>query len=152
MIEVSDSVVIARDPADVFDVAADPKRQLEWDAQTLKRVEKLTPGPLGPGARYRGTFKGFGVIEYEFPEFDRPVRFSHRALVKVGEMYHTFEFEPVSEGTRLTQAIRAEPRGIGRLLRPLMPAMLRKRVRTINVELKQHLEEGGRPAAPEASA
>ena len=52
MIEVSESVVIAREPADVFDIAADPERQLEWDAQTLS-VEKLTPGPLGRGARYR---------------------------------------------------------------------------------------------------
>ena len=150
MIEVSESVLIAREPADVFDLAADPERQLEWDAQTLS-VEKLTPGPLGHGARYRCKFKGLGVVEYEFPEFDRPVRFAHRGLTKVGEMYHTFEFEPVPEGTRLTQAVRAEPRGIGRLLRPAMPAMLRKLVRTINAELKTHLEQGGRPAAAETS-
>lgn len=87
MIEVSDTVVIAREPADVFDVAADPERQLEWDAQTLS-VVKLTPGALGRGARYRVTVKRLGVIEYEFPEFDRPVRFAHQALVKMGEMYH----------------------------------------------------------------
>jgi hypothetical protein len=151
MIEVSESVVIAREPADVFDIAADPERQLEWDAQTLS-VEKLTPGPLGRGARYRVKVKGLGIVEYEFPEFDRPVRFAHRGPVKVGEMYHTFEFEPVPEGTRLTQAIRAEPRGIGRLLRPVMAPMLRKLVRTLNTELKAHLEQGGRRAAPETSA
>ena len=102
MIEVSDSVVIAREPADAFDVAADPERQLEWDPQTLS-VEKLTPGPLGRGARYRVEVKRLGVVEYEFPEFDRPVRFAHRGPVKVGEMYHTFELEPVPGGTRLTQ-------------------------------------------------
>ena len=151
MIEVSDSIVIAREPADVFDVAADPERQLEWDAQTLS-VEKLTPGPLAQGARYRVKVKGFGVVEYEFPVFDRPLRFAHRGPVKVGEMYHTFEFEPVPEGTRLSQAIQAEPRGIGRLLRPVMGPMLRKLVRTINAELKEHLEQGGRPTAPEAIA
>lgn len=151
MIEVNESVVIAREPADVFDVAADPERQLEWDAQTLS-VVKLTPGVLGRGARYRVTVKRFGVIEYVFPEFDRPVRFAHQALVTMGEMYHAFELEPVAEGTRLTQTIRVEPRGIGRVLRPLMPPMLRKLVRTINVELKQYLEQGARPAVPEASA
>jgi hypothetical protein len=151
MIQVSKGVVIARERADVFDVAADPERQLEWDAQTLS-VVKLTPGALGRGARYRVTVKRLGVIEYEFSEFDRPVRFAHRALVKMGEMYHAFELEPVAKGTRLTQTIRVEPRGIGRVLRPLMPPMLRKLVRTINVELKQHLEQGERPAAPEASA
>lgn len=141
MIEVSDSVVIAREPADAFDVAADPERQLEWDPQTLS-VEKLTPGPLGRGARYRVEVKRLGVVEYEFPEFDRPVRFAHRGPVKVGEMYHTFELEPVPGGTRLTQAIRAEPRGIGRLLRPVMAPMLRKLLRTLNAELKEHLEQG----------
>ena len=151
MIEVSDSVVIAREPADVFDVAADPERQLEWDAQTLS-VEKLTPGPLGRGARYRVKVKALGVVEYEFPEFDRPARFAHRGPVKVGEMYHTFEFEPVPDGTRLTQAIRAEPRGIGRLLRPVLAPMLRKLVRTLNAELKEHLEHGGGRTFPEASA
>ena len=42
----------------------------------MKAVEKLTDGPLGKGSRYRGKFKGFGTIEYEFAEFDRaaPVR------------------------------------------------------------------------------
>jgi hypothetical protein len=38
------------------------------------------------------------------------------------------------------------------VLRPLMPPMLRRLVRTINVELKQHLEQGARPAAQQASA
>lgn len=151
MIEVSESVVIAREPADVFDIAADPERQPDWDAQTLG-VEKLTPGPLGRGARYRVKVKRLGVIEYEFPEFDRPVRFAHRGLVKVGELYHTFEFERVPEGTRLTQGIRAEPRGIGRLLRPVMAPMLRKLMRTINAGLKEHLERGGRHATPETTA
>lgn len=151
MIEVSESIVIAREPADVFEIAADPERQLEWDAQTLT-VEKLTPGPLGRGARYRVKFKGLGVVEYEFPEFDRPVGFAHRGLVKVGEMYHALEFESVPEGTLLTQAIRMEPRGIGRPLRPIMAPMLRKLLRTINAELKEHLEQGGRRAARETSA
>ena len=151
MVEVSESIVIAREPTDVFDIAADPERQLEWDPQTLS-VEKLTPGPLGRGARYRVRLKGLGVVEYDFPVFDRPVRFAHRGLVKVGEMYHAFEFEPVPDGTRLTQAIRAEPRGIGKVLRPVMAPMLRKLARTIGAELKEHLEQGGRRAAPETSA
>ena len=148
MIEVSDSVVIAREPADVFDVAADPERQLEWDPQTVS-VAKLTPGPLGRGARYRVTVKKLGVIEYEFPEFDRPVRFAHQAPVKFGEMHHAFDVEPVAEGARLTQTIRVDPRGVGRVLRPLLPSMLRKVVRTINADLKRHLEQGAHPAAPE---
>ena len=49
-----------------------------------------------------------------------------------------------AESRMMTQAIRAEPRGIGRLLRPVMAPMLRRLVRTINAELKEHLEQSGR--------
>ena len=57
-----------------------------------------------------------------------------------------------AESRMMTQAIRAEPRGIGRLLRPVMAPMLRKLVRTLNAELKEHVEQGERGAAPEIVA
>ena len=71
MITISESAVIRRPVEEVFDAAADPQTQLEWDPGTLRSVEKLTPGPLGQGSRYRGDFKGSGVVEYEYVEFDR---------------------------------------------------------------------------------
>ena len=63
MITISESAVIRRPVEEVFDAAADPQRQLEWDPGTLRSVEKLTPGPLGQGSRYRGDVKGSGVVE-----------------------------------------------------------------------------------------
>ena len=145
MFRVSESAVIPYPPAAVFETAADPHKQLEWDPNTLKAVEKLTQGPLGPGARYRGSFKGFGVMEYEFPEFEPPRRFAHRARLPMGEVRHTFVFEPVPEGTRLTQEGQVTPNLLGRLLRPLMARRLRKRFRTIAAELDQYLR--ARPPA-----
>jgi uncharacterized protein YndB with AHSA1/START domain len=91
MFEVEEIVIINRDPSEVFDVAADPERQLEWDAGTLKDVEKLTAEPLGAGARYRGTFKGFGTVEYEYDVFEPPQRFSHTAELPIGGVHHAFE-------------------------------------------------------------
>src|SRR5215217_5606082 len=102
MFTVVESAIIEQPLARVFDTAADARKQLEWDRDTLRSVEQLTPGPLGQGTRYRGDFKGFGVVEYEFAEYEPPRRFAHQTSMKMGVMRHTFTFEQVSGGTRLT--------------------------------------------------
>ena len=144
MLRVSESVVIARAPHEIFDIAADPHEQLKWDSATLKRVEKLTPGPLAQGARYRGEFKGFGIVEYDFATYEPGMRFAHHAMMNMGDMQHIFEFEAVPEGTRLTQTLLVEPKGIGKLLALIMPMMLRRRLRTINIELKGYVTNPAR--------
>lgn len=140
MLEVSDAVTIRRPTQELFEIAADPETQLKWDPAALQRVEKLTTGPLGPGARYRGKFKGMGSVDYEFVEFEPGRRFSHDAVVSLGRVHHIFHFEPAPEGCRLTQTIRFEPRSGARLLAPLMKAMFRRRMHVINTELKEYAE------------
>ena len=81
MIRITESAVVHASPEDLFRLGADPKTQLKWDPETLKGVEKLTSGPLGQGARYRGNFKGFGVVDYEFGKYDPPARFTHHAVM-----------------------------------------------------------------------
>jgi len=139
MITISESAVIHRPVEEVFDAAADPQTQLEWDPGTLRSVENLTPGPLGLGSRYRGDFKGSGVVEYEYVEFDRPRRFAHRADVKIGRIRHVFTFEPVPEGTRLTQEAHLRRNFLGRLMGPLGTRFVRKRFRQIASELETYL-------------
>ena len=139
MVRVSESVIIARAPEEIFDIAADPHEQLKWDPETLKQVKKLTPGPLAQGARYRGEFKGFGVVEYEFVMYEPGVRFAHHAAMNIGDMQHSFEFEAVPDGTRLTQTLLVEPKGMGKLLALIMPVMFKRRLRTINMELTGYM-------------
>jgi hypothetical protein len=143
VLSVTETAVIAGRPEDVFAVAAEPQEQLRWDPGTLKSVEKITPGPLTKGSRYRGVFKGFGTVEYEFVEYDPPRRFAHLARVKVGRMRHVFAFEPAGEGTRMTQEAHLEPSVLGRLLGPMVRSMLRKRFRLIAREIGQYLAKRG---------
>ena len=135
MIEVTDSAVIHSAPERVFAVAADPQEQLKWDPGTLRAVEKLSSGPLAKGSRYRGDFKGYGTVEYDYTDFDPPRTFSHRATMKMGRMSHTFQFEAIPEGTRLNQVGRLEPNLLGRIMAPMLKAGLRKRFREIAAEL-----------------
>ncbi|MGH2756416.1 MAG: SRPBCC family protein [Actinomycetota bacterium] len=137
MIRITESAIIHRSPEDIFDLAADPVRQLEWDPKTLRSVEKLTPGPLDRGARYRGSFKGYGTVEYDFVEYDPPRAFAHHATMKMGEMKHTFTLEPVPEGTRLTQVGELQPNLLGRIMSPMLRSGLKKRFRRIASELDE---------------
>ena len=141
MITVSESSIIPHPPAMTFAVAADPYKQLEWDPGTLKRVEQVTPGGLGRGARYRGDFTGFGTVEYEFAEYEPDRRFAHHTRMKFGEMHHRFEFEAVPTGARLTQSMQVEPSGMGKLMAPFMKGMFSKRLREIATEIGQYLEK-----------
>jgi uncharacterized protein YndB with AHSA1/START domain len=126
-------------PEVVFRTAASPEKELEWDPGTLT-VEKLTDGPLGKGSRYRGKFKGFGTIEYEFVEFDEPRRFVHQARIAIGTFQHRFTFEPVSGGTRLTQEGELWPTVLGWIASPVVKSMLGKRFRLIAAQVDRYLQ------------
>lgn len=132
--------IIQAPPERVFQAAADPETQLRWDSDTLQSVEKLTPGPLGKGSRYRGRFKGMGTVEYEFAEFDAPRRFAHMTRVPFGAMHHRLTFEAAPEGTRLTQEGWLEPNLLGRLIAPIANRMLSRRLPIVAHELQEYLK------------
>jgi hypothetical protein len=138
MFEISERVMIRRPIDELFGLAADPHLQQQWDSAGLQRIEKLTEGPLGVGSRYRGSFKRMGTVEYEFTEFEPNQRFSHDAELPIGHLHHSFEFSSVADGTQPTQRIAVEPRGLGKVVAPLMKPMLRRRMRVIDEELKRH--------------
>ena len=136
---VVSSDIIKATPEAAFEAAADPETQLRWDAGNLLAVEKLTPGALGQGARYRGRFKGMGTVEYEFAEFERPHLFAHRTQLPFGTMGHRLTFESTVESTRLTQEAWLEANLIGRLMTPMIGRMLRRRLPTVARELGDYL-------------
>lgn len=145
-VRVEEEAVLPHPLPLVFAAASDPFKQLEWDPVTLRRVEQLSDGPLGPGARYRGTFKGLGVVDYEFAEYVVDRRFVHRAHIPMGVMLHTFEFEVVPEGTRLMQMGELEANLMGRLGSPVMRRMLHHRFRSIAAGIDRYLRRNA-PAA-----
>jgi hypothetical protein len=68
-------------------------------------------------------------------------------VVNLAELRHLFEFEALPEGTRLTQSIVAEPRGMGKLMAPIMKVMMGRRLRVINSELRQYLLQNRRASS-----
>lgn len=141
MIRVSHTSVLNHPPDLVFETAAGPNKQLEWDSVVMKAVEKVNPGPLAKGARYRGDFGRMGRnVEYEFEEYDPPRRFAHRTKSPMGFLHHEFAFQSMSGGTQLTQTGRVDPNLLGRLGAPLIKGAFRRRFRQISEELGRYLD------------
>lgn len=140
MREVTDSALIKHPPERVFDAAAEAEKMLEWDGGYTKSIERLTSGPIQQGTRYRGRFKGFGTVEWEFSEYDRPRGFQHHSKMPFGNMFHTFAFEPVPEGTRLTQTMELKPNIFGKIMWPVMRPRLAKREPLVAQELGNYLD------------
>ena len=141
---VSDSVVIARNPAAVFAAIEDPTVQMTFD-DMIRSVERLTDGPIGKGTRFRGDFKGMGTVEYEYADFEAGRRIVHGVRMPFGGMRHAFALSPEGGGTRLVQTIDADLNLLGKLLWPLMmQRMFRQRVASLNGRIKTFVES--RPA------
>lgn len=135
------SIVINRTPGTVFDAFTDIER---WPERmtAIKRVERLTDGPVGTGTRFRETRVMFGREATEtmaVTRFEPPRLFTLETLSGGARYLATHEF--VAEGagaTRVTLRFEATPltfaaRVMGILMRPL----IRKMCSAMNDDLVQ---------------
>lgn len=102
---------VAAPPAETFAVFAD----IEHAAGRIKeivRIEKLTPGPVGVGTRFRETrvmFKREATETFEFTEYTPGVAYAFKGVNCGMEYRCRFAFAPEGAGTRVdvTLEIRA---------------------------------------------
>jgi uncharacterized protein YndB with AHSA1/START domain len=108
-------VEIARSPDEVFAYVTDPAKLASW--QDAEHVEQLTPGPVGPGTRFREVHVAMGRRREELTEVvvHEPGRRFDIRVVEGMPVDGRWDFEPVERGTRLTFTPEV------RLPRPLAP-------------------------------
>ena len=81
-VEIDQEVVIAREPAVVFDYLVDVGNYPRWQP-AIEQAVQVTPGPPGIGTRLRFVLRGpAGPIEIlgEIVAFDRPAAFAIQSL------------------------------------------------------------------------
>lgn len=140
MLTIESSITIDRSPADVFDYAADARNHRTWNVNA-QSVEKISPGPIGRGTRFHGIYKGYGELEFELIEYERPTRFVMTSSTKAADFRHAFICEPVPGGMRLTQVGEVKPKGLMKLMAPMMNMMIKGQFRTNGANLKRTLEQ-----------
>ncbi len=141
MARVQTSVSISRPAEEVFDHWADGRLYNDWTPGAIKKdVRMVTPGTIGVGSRFRGTFKGAGEVEYEIVEYERPRRLAMITHAKIGDLRHTITCEQRDGATQVTEVGEAHFKGIFKLLGPFLISVFKKSFADNDRALKQYLE------------
>jgi uncharacterized protein YndB with AHSA1/START domain len=98
----------ARPPDTVFTALVEIETWDQW-VPGLVRIERVTPGPFGPGTRWRETRRVFGreaTEEFEVIEYEPPRRLGlrvdgTRGSSKRGEYLFEYRLAPSVSGTEL---------------------------------------------------
>ncbi len=119
---------LAAPPDRVFAALTDLRRLKEW--RTLESVRLEPDGPAGVGSRIHTTVKGPGQtmrFVNEVTELD-PVRrrYDDRWLEGTFVIESGWQIEPSGDGSRIRWTTRYAPRGMLRLLGPLLGRTIRQ--------------------------
>jgi hypothetical protein len=142
MARVEGEIVIARPVEEVFEFVTDERNEPRYNPRML-RAEKLTPGPIGVGTRFRAEMKTRprpAEMTTEFTGDERPRRLALKTHLATMEIHGTPTFEPVSDGTRMRWNWEVEARGPLKLLDPFIARLGQRQERAIWTGLKELLE------------
>ena len=148
MADIDGEIVIGRPVDVVFDSVADQSNEPRFNPQMV-RAEKITPGPVGTGTRFRSAVASRGhptEMLIECTGYDRPKLFATTTTMNQADISYTLRFEPAPAGTRMRWSGRVRPKGAVRLLGPLITWLGRRQEQRIWAALKRHLE--ATPAGP----
>jgi len=143
---------IRRPAEEVFDYASDPANEPGWNIR-MKRVEKLTGGPVGVGARYRMEFTQGPAAISDCVRFERPGFWEHAGGSKIISSGFSGKVVPKGDGSYLLLRMQIRPRGPLRLALPLVRRRMQRELTRDLGTIKARLEgaapvPGGGPAGP----
>jgi uncharacterized protein YndB with AHSA1/START domain len=139
---IEGEIVISRPIEEVFDFVSDEQNEPTFNPRML-RAEKVTQGPIGTGTRFLATMKSMGRtfdITIEYTVYQRPIRLGSTSSMSSADTHGALTFEPHPEGTRMRWSWDVEPRGVSRLLTPIINRVGTHQEEVIWAGLKRHLE------------
>ena len=137
---------IRRSAEEVFDYASDPANEPGWNIR-VKRVQKLTGGPIGVGARYRIAFTQGPPAISECVRFDRPGYWEHAGESKIISSGFSGQVMPTDDGSHLLLRMQLRPRGLLRLALPLVRRRMQRELARDVATIKARLEGAAQPSA-----
>jgi uncharacterized protein YndB with AHSA1/START domain len=146
MLDVLTESIIDASRHEVASYASDPDNAPRWYAN-ISSVEWVTPPPLRPGTRLAFVARFLGrrlAYTYEVVDFVPDRRLVMSTSEGPFPMETTYEWADDRPGrTRMTLRNRGSPRGLLRLLAPVMAAAVRSANRNDLKRLRSILETGG---------
>jgi carbon monoxide dehydrogenase subunit G len=136
------SVFIERPVAEVFQFLLDGENNMLWRSSVLS-IKKKSDTPAGVGAVFvqeaRGPFGRRIRGDYEVVECEKDKKIAFQVIAGPARPRGTFAFEPQGKGTKLTFTLDFGPKGLFRLMGPMIQSQMRKEVGAL-VNIKKHLE------------
>jgi hypothetical protein len=129
------------------DFVADERNEPRYNRR-MRRAEQTSTGHIGLGTRFRAEMMTMGrpvELAVEITAYERPRRLASATHLSTMEIRGTLAFDPVPEGTRMRWSWDVEPRGIFKLMTPLVARVGRRQEATIWAGLKRYLEEQAMP-------
>jgi hypothetical protein len=130
---------VAASPEVVFDRLADMRNDLHWNPMAVE-MGKSTDGEVRSGTRFDGKMKRVGRMHMVITEFDRPRAFKTKGGSRGADVDYTATFEPADGGTRVRTQLEMEPKGIAKLLSPLMARQVPKQEEEVMQSFKRWVE------------
>jgi polyketide cyclase/dehydrase/lipid transport protein len=89
---------VSRSPEDVFDFLADLRNESRWNPRVVG-IQQVTPGSVGTGTKFHGTYRGIGALDTVLHTCDRPSRIAFRSEGARMEIEGVFMLTEASDGT-----------------------------------------------------
>jgi uncharacterized protein YndB with AHSA1/START domain len=143
MPEASGTIEIRRPVDEVFEFLSEGENDRRWRDGVLDIRRK---SGHGRGAIYEQGVKGpFGrrvPADYEITSYEPDRRIGFRAIAGPVRPEGSYELTPADGGTRVTFTLRAEPRGLAKLMSPMVAKTMRSEVAQLD-RLRAVLEQPG---------
>ena len=143
MIKFTVGTEIARPPTDVFGYVTDPAKLATWQTNTISAVAQ-DDKPVGLGTRVREVHRAPGGKQFaslvEVSEYEPDRVFALRMLEGALPIHARITFDRTEVGTRLQLDAHGQPRGLMRLVQPVLRITLKRQFADYCTTLKQVLE------------
>lgn len=136
---VENSVDVRSSPEEVFDYCVDLTREHEWNPK-LRRVEKLTSGPIAFGTRFEAEFLKGDPMLIEYVGFDRPRQWESVGRARRLEARTCGRVAAIPDGARLTMSMELRPQRLPRFALPLLARYMQRQQERHLATLKALLE------------
>lgn len=127
---------------EVFAAVIDVENFPAWNPTTVSAT-RITEGEVGDGIRFRMAVRGMGQQELELQDYEEGSSVTLVPLSRLISGGHRFVFTDEGTQTRVDHELVMEPKGVLRLVSPLMGVMARKNLRDTAAALQSHLESAG---------
>jgi uncharacterized membrane protein len=142
MIQLSDSVTISRSPGEVFAFLADLNNIPKWQAEVVTS-KVITTGPTKIGTRFTEDVKmGFvhATANCEVTEFSAGRMMAFRAVSPSISYEGRVLVEPWEKGTKVTLTGSLQPKGLWKLIQPIMKGEFKNGIKKELAAIKKILE------------